>query len=116
MGINSNLHIIKNINNFHFDYKSFLSNKETLHINNCKNIDIIINSKINKLVIENSNKVNIIMTDAICGIEINKCENVKLEFKNINSFLVFKSKVQIKNTNLENINIVNEKSKIKKID
>ena len=78
MSINLNLHLIKNINNFHFNYKSFLSSKETLYINNCKNIDIIINSKINKLIIENSNKINIIMTDAICGIEINKSYNIKL--------------------------------------
>ena len=101
--------------NYHFDYKTFLSSKESLLIINCNNIDIVINSKINKLIVERSKNINIIMKDAIIGIELNNSEKVKIKCDKIKNFEVFKSNVKLKTSFYNDINIMNEKSKIKKI-
>jgi hypothetical protein len=69
-----NIKLIKLINckNNVYDFKENLDCTHTLLIKNCTNINIFVNSKINKIIVDNSTYVNLNITQLISGIEINK--------------------------------------------
>jgi hypothetical protein len=104
---------INNKKNYKYNFNKRLLNTSSIEINNCKNIDITIRSKINKIIIINSSKVNLIIGDMITGIEIFKgnCININIiKNKNINSLELFKSTVKI---NKLNFKLIDENSNIK---
>lgn len=99
--------------NYKYNFDNKLLNSSSIEINNCKNIDIIVRSKINKITIKNSKKINIIIGDMINGIEILKGNDININIlknKNINSLDLFKSNVKI---NKLNFKLIDENSNIK---
>ena len=99
--------------NYKYNFNKRLLNTSSIEINNCKNIDVIIKSKINKIIITNSKKVNVIIGDMITGIEVLKGEDININIfknKNINSLELFKSTIKV---NKLNFKLIKENSNIK---
>ena len=105
---------IININNELFDFDTFLSNKHTLFIKNCSNIKIFIKSKINKIIIINSNKIFLAIDSLICGIEISKTNNLIIYNNNnqIPTIELFRSNVYLYGSleNYKNTHLISEYS------
>ena len=59
----ANISILKDINNAEMFINS--NNKQTIHIINCHNVSININSKINHLYINNCSHVNIVLANGV---------------------------------------------------
>ena len=101
-----------------YNFKKLLNSKDSLIWNNCSNIEIIINSKINKLILKNCKSVKIIIGNTISGIDLENCNNIKLYLiknKNFGFLSCYKSKIFLfihKNIGLKNIMINSENSKI----
>lgn len=105
---------LSDLNNYKYNFKNYLNSENSLIFRNCKNLKIIIKSKINKIILYNCKQISIQMYNAIIGIEFNKCVNVKLVVvDNINSFESFKSNIKCKIKNKNNVFFKNEFSKIK---
>ena len=103
----------KNIENYRFKFKKLLKTNNTLHFTNCSNIDLFLNQKINKIIIENCNDINIRVGHLISGIEIIKSSDINIfikKNKKINCLELFKSNI---NVNKLNYRLINEKSYIK---
>lgn len=79
--MNNNLIYIKDINNNTFDFNDMLESNKSIYINNCMNIKIIINNKINKITINKSNNIYLELNKLIVGIEINKSNNIILSLQ-----------------------------------
>ena len=60
------------------DFNKHLTRKDSLIFKNCKDINIKINSKVNKLVFYNCQNVTLKCSETISGIEIEKCLNFNL--------------------------------------
>ena len=75
-----NLNLIKLINckNNTYDFNKHLNNNHTLIVKNCTNINILVNSKINKVIIDNSNFIHLNITHLINGIEISYSKGIIL--------------------------------------
>ena len=69
---NINLIKIVNCKNNAYDFANELKTTNTILIKNCSNINVFVNSKINKIIVENSNFVNLNITQLISGLEIIK--------------------------------------------
>ena len=101
-----------------YNFKKLLKSKDSLIWKNCSNLEIIINSKINKLILINCKSIKIIIGNTISGIDVEKCDNIKLYLiknRNFGSLNCFKSKLFLyiqKNISLKNIKINSENSKI----
>jgi hypothetical protein len=101
-----------------YNFKKLLQSKDSLIWKNCSDLEIIINSKINKLILINCKSIKIIIGNTISGIDLENCENVKIYLiknKNFGFLSCFKSKLFLflhKNTSLKNIMINSENSKI----
>lgn len=118
--MNKNDIILDSINNYHFNFKKLLDMKDTLIWKNCNNLDIIINSKINKIIFEKCDNINLKLGDALIGVEFNNCNDIKFKIKknkHINCFESFKSTVKCNFNKKEKKKILflTEKSKIKYI-
>lgn len=110
--------IIDSIYDYQFNFKKLLKNKDTIIWRNCENLEIIIKSKINKMIFENCKNIKIIMCDAIIGVEFNKCTDIKLKIKKdkiVNSIETFLSNVELKiyKKNRNGIAFFTENSKLK---
>jgi hypothetical protein len=104
---------IKEKHNYKYNFGNKLYYTTSITINNCNNIDVIVTSKINKIIIKNSKKINIIIGDMITGIEVNNTKDININIlknKNINSLELFKSSIKI---NKLNFKLIDEKSNIK---
>ena len=78
--INHNHIIIKNIKEQTFNFENYLDITKTIYIKNCSNLKIIVNNKINKIIIEKSNKIILSICDLISGLEINNSKDILLEY------------------------------------
>jgi hypothetical protein len=78
--------IIKNSNNDTYDFDNMLSIQNSLYIKNSSNLIIIINNKINKIIVEKSNSIYLIVSKLITGVEINNSNNIILEIKQPNTY------------------------------
>lgn len=69
-----NINLIKLVNckNNIYDFNTTLTSSNTILIKNCSNINIFVNSKINKIIVENSQFVNLNIVQLINGLEIVK--------------------------------------------
>lgn len=113
--MNRNLLTFKSIENYKFDFKKLLNNKTTILWKNCDNLEIIIKSKINKLIFFNCTNIKLIFKDAIIGLEFERCNDINIELiqkTNLNSIEVFKSTLNFYNLNKINTFLLSEKSKI----
>ena len=101
-----------------YNFKKLLQSKDSLIWKNCSDLEIIINSKINKLILINCKSIKIIIGNTISGIDLENCDNIKIYLiknKNFGFLSSFKSKLFLfihKNISLKNIMINSEKSKI----
>lgn len=77
--------IIRNINNNTYDFDNTLSIQNTLYIKNCSNLIIIISNKINKIIVEKSNSIYLIISNLIIGLELINSKNIILQVKETTS-------------------------------
>ncbi len=72
--MNKNIKLIRIVNckNTVYNFSNELNTTNTIIIKNCSNINIFVNSKINKIIVENSHFVNLNICQLISGIEITK--------------------------------------------
>ncbi len=69
---NSNLIKIVNCKNKVYDFQNNLESNHTVLIKNCANINIFVNSKINKIIVINSKFINLNLFQLVSGIEVDK--------------------------------------------
>lgn len=102
-----------------YNFKKYLGRKDSLIWKNCSNLEIIINSKINKLILTNCDSIKIIIGDTISGVDLEKSTNIKIytiknqNFKYLSSFKSNTILYIHKLKDLKNIILKSEKSKIK---
>tara|TARA_B100001093_G_scaffold509074_2_gene572421 strand:+ start:1465 stop:1818 length:354 start_codon:yes stop_codon:yes gene_type:complete len=113
----NNQSIINNLNDFKFDFKNYLAKKDSIIFKNCKNLEVIINSKINKIIFINCYDTKLSCLSFISGIDIEKCSGFKLDLldrSDIKNLNCFKSSIIIKKRlNTKDFIIINEASQIK---
>jgi hypothetical protein len=109
--------IINNVFNYNFNFKKLLNKKDIIIWKNCENLKIKVDSKINKIIFENCNDLIITLSDAIIGVEFNNCKNITIKIKKdkqINSFEIYKSNVNLKisKNDYKKITFFKEKSEL----
>ena len=105
--------VVKDINDFKFNFKKHLTKKDTIVWRNCDNLTIIINSKINKMIFEKCSNIILVLTSAIIGAEFNYCKNITLKVKNhINCLETFKSHVILQHNKNNITTYITEQSKL----
>lgn len=75
----SNQLILSDYNNINIDFKHYLQSKDSIIWKNCKNLNIIINSKINKLIFQNCYNINIHCSGTISGIDIENSKQFNIQ-------------------------------------
>jgi len=88
---NKNTAVIKNLRDHVFDTKSYLLLKDTLIFKECYNLEIIIDSTINRLEFIKCKNIQIKVNKLIAGLNVEKCDNIKLTSQKINSVTISKS-------------------------
>jgi len=76
--IDKNSIILDGLTHLNQDFNNLLTLKDSVTYKNCDNLDVKINSSINKLIIKNSNKIKINVNKTISGIEIINSKNIIL--------------------------------------
>ncbi len=81
--MSNTINIIKiiNIHNKNYNFDSSLDCSQCIHIKNSSNIRILLNSKINKIILENSQKIYLDVCDLIIGVEISKSKSIIINYK-----------------------------------
>jgi len=105
--------LIRNINNYNFNFKKILKSSNTLLIINSNNITINLKSKINKIILQNCNNINMKVSNMISGISIENSKQVDIMIyknKKINCLELFNSNIKINKLNYQ---LINENSFIK---
>ena len=100
--MNNNTIIINSIENNLFNFKNLLNIKNTIIWKNCNNLEIIIKSKINKLVFYKCSDITLKFNEAVIGLEFDNCTNINIKLiknKKINSLELFKSTININKFN-----------------
>jgi hypothetical protein len=110
MSLDFNHVLLDNITNNTLNFLNFLNKEDTIIWKNCENLNIIVNSKINKFIFENCKNIKVTLKNAIIGVELTKCSNIELKIKNKCYVELYKSNILINDINHE---INNEKSKVK---
>jgi len=112
--------IISDYQNITLDFKDYLKNKDSLIFKRCKNINITVNSKINKLIFLKSKNITLKYSSTISGIDIENCKDFKLiplKPYLLNYIDCYKSYIDIYINNIDNITdkikITNQLSNIK---
>lgn len=77
-----------NLSNKNLNFDNNLSSSNSLLIKNCKDLTIFLKDKINKVTIENSNGIFIIVEKLIVGFEISKSSYVLIKPINNDNFYV----------------------------
>jgi len=77
--LDKNKIVLNDLNNLKQDMKNLLGLKSTLIYNNCNNLEIIINSKINYIYINNCKNINIKVKSLISGLKIQKSNDIIFE-------------------------------------
>ena len=112
-----NLIKINNINDIEFNFLCKLTKKNSIEIKKSKNININIDKKINKISIINSSNIIISIIKVINSIEVENSDDIVLNLKKnciIPLLHLYKSTITINiyENDIDNINIINEESKI----
>lgn len=84
MDTTNNLIQIKNLENESLNFDDKLSSDKSLLIKNCSNLKLNIQSKINKITIENSKQIFITVHKLIVGFEISNSKHILL---NLDAFI-----------------------------
>lgn len=112
-----NQSIINNLNDFKFDFKNYLIIRDSIIFKNCQNLEINIESKINKLIFIKCNNINLKCLASVSGIDVERCNQFTLnivENSDLKVLDLFKSVALIKKTNLPHNKfiLINQESKI----
>lgn len=111
-----NVLIFKDKENFCYNFRSLFEIKDSIALKRCKNSEIIVDNKINKLLFSSCKNMTIRCSYLVNGIEIYKCKNITLILNEdfvIPSIDCFDSTILIKlNHKQRKPLILNEKSKI----
>ena len=91
------------------NFYNFLNKEDTIIWKNCENLNINVNSKINKFIFENCKNIKVNLKNAIIGVELTKCRNIELRIKKKCYIELYKSNILINNINHK---IINENSKV----
>ena len=67
--------IFSDYQDLNLDFKDYLKNKDSLIFKKCNNIEITIDSKINKLIFIKSTNITLKCKNTISGIDIEHCQN-----------------------------------------
>jgi hypothetical protein len=110
--------VIKDLKNNILNFKKLLDKCDSIIWRNCNDLEIQINSKIDKLAFNDSNNIKLFLLGTITGLEINKCSNFTIilpENHSISSLQLYKSDIIIngKKCDFKKIIVTNEYSKIK---
>ena len=76
--MDDNTLILNNYSDKTFDFKNLITKKESIILQKCNRIEIVINSKINKLIIDNCCDIKIILDQVISGIDIDNSKNIEI--------------------------------------
>ena len=98
----------KNYSNLDMNFKENLSIKDSFIFINCSNFNIIIEKKINKILLENCYNFSIIFQDTISGIDIDNCNNISIKrvsknSSNLSYINIFRSSILLFYENIKNI-------------
>lgn len=98
----------KNYSNLDMNFKENLSIKDSFIFINCSNFNIIIENKINKILLENCYNFSIIFQDTISGIDIDNCNNISIKrvsknSSNLSYINIFRSSILLFYENIKNI-------------
>ena len=100
----------KNYDNLDVNFKNNLCIKDSFIFVNCSNFNIIIENKINKILLENCNNFNITFQDTISGIDIDNSKNISIKRidknssdSNLSYLNIFKSNILLFYENIKNI-------------
>ena len=116
MSLESKSVVIQDISDYTFNFKKLLYYTDTLIWKNCNNIKIIINNKVNKIILNNCKNVKLFTSYFISGIELFKSKNIILDIKddhNTSCIDIYNSDLNIYiNKNIKLPHIINEKSNL----
>lgn len=109
--------VIKDLKNNVLNFKKLLDKCDSIIWRNCNDLEIQINSKIDKLTFNDSDNIKLFLLGTITGLEINKCSNFTIilpENHSINNLQLYKSDIRIdgKKCNFKKIVVTNEYSKL----
>lgn len=86
--------ILKNMSNLQQDMRDYLSVRDILIYVNCNNINLNIDSRINKLIFKNCSNITVSIGGLISGLEVKGSNNIIIDCKKkntVNSIVVEKS-------------------------
>ena len=67
---------LQNLQDLDQNFKKLLPQNSTIHYNNCHNLTINLDSKINRILFENCSNIKIKLNGLISGIFIEECEHI----------------------------------------
>lgn len=74
--LSDNQLMLKDLSDINQDMKDYLDTKSCLYYQNCKNVIININNKINKIILSDCHNITLTVGGLISGIEIKRCTNI----------------------------------------
>ena len=109
--------VIKDLKNDILNFKKLLDKCDSIIWRNCNDLEIQINSIIDKLAFNDSNNIKLFLLGTITGLEINKCSNFTIilpKNHSISSLQLYKSDIRIDGNkcDFKKIIVTNEYSKI----
>jgi len=115
--ININAILIKSLKSKHLNFKKLLINKDTIIWKNCDNLNIKVNSKVNKFQFDSCTNIKLFLIGTISGLELNNCKNFTLilpQEHSISAIELYKSHLIINGNrnDYKRISLLNEKSQI----
>ena len=90
--------IFSNYDNLNLDFCDNLQMKDSIIIKNSRNLNLTIDSKINKLMLYNSSNIQLKIKSTVTGIDIDKCYNINITPINpydLKSIHAFKSNINL---------------------
>lgn len=90
--LDKNYFVFKNLDDLEQDMKDYLDATSTICYTNCSNIDVIIDNKINKIIVKKCEDMNFTIKGLINGIEVENSEYVSIRcVEDLNHMSVDKS-------------------------
>jgi hypothetical protein len=116
--LNLNSLVIKDLKDKNLNFKKLLHKCDTIIWRECNDLEINVNSKVNKFEFNDCDNIRLFLLGTIAGLEINKCTNFTIvlpENHSISSLQLYKSNIKIdgKKCDFKKIVVTNESSKIK---
>jgi hypothetical protein len=116
--LNLNSIVIKDLKDKNLNFKKLLHKCDTIIWRDCNDLEIQVNSKVNKLEFNDCDNIKLFLLGTIAGLEINKCTHFTIvlpENHSISSLQLYKSNIKIDGNkcDFKKIVVTNESSKIK---